>query len=179
VAFTQQHLHRPSFVRSHMFAAQLLKHGMNAFAQSRARRLTSDRLLSKAVAMRRQTLGRAAIASGTDSFFSLLKSSVLPRVRFASVVWAPAYFFSFVFSSALRFLSARISDAVAAAEAAYPDVCARVRAIVCRCVVVVNTISICMNIIGIIMIIVTTTFAEPRLYGSLLERAGGCKRHCP
>ena len=72
-----------------------------------------------------------------------------------------------------------MSDAVAAAEAAYPDVCARVRAIVCRCVVVVNMISIYISIIVIIMIIVTRTFAELRLYGSLLGRAGGCKRHCP
>ena len=100
VAFTQQRRYGPSFVRSLTFVVQLLKHGMNAFAQSRERRLTSDRLLSKAVAMRRQTLGRAAVASGTDSFFSLRNSTVLPRVYFASVFWAPACFFiCFLFSA--------------------------------------------------------------------------------
>jgi hypothetical protein len=55
------------------FDAQLLKHGMNAFAQSRMRRLTSDRLLTMAVSMQRQTLARGAISSGSSAahFYSL------------------------------------------------------------------------------------------------------------
>jgi hypothetical protein len=164
---------------AHTYLPQLLKHGMNAFVQSRARRLTSDRLLSQAVAMRRQTLGRAAIASGADSFASLTKSIVLPRVLCVSGLGARICFYiCFIFSAS--FLECEDFGCRCCSRGSVPR---RVRARACDrvqvCLDVAYTISICINIIGIFMIIVTRAFAELRLCGSVLERAGGCKRHCP
>ena len=79
------------------FPPQLLKRGMHAFALSRSRRfalkcyisplfyntlrLTSDRLLSVAVALRRQTLARDAIASGERARSNLLIRSSICGMR--------------------------------------------------------------------------------------------------
>ena len=104
---------------------------MLAFTESRSRRVTSDRLLATAVAMRRRALGRDAIASGAAAAAAL--SHTPHRALYLLHLIARARGVHTMPTAALRRFAAKLSSASAAAAAAYPDVPERVRACICRC----------------------------------------------
>ena len=93
--------------------------------------MTSDRLLSVAVALRRQTLARDAIASGERPRRILLIRSSICGMRLFFMIFVAVLYSRGIFA-ALRCFSIKVSALMMAAEAAFPDLSARVRACLCR-----------------------------------------------